>query len=182
MKKVSTFLPEDFETVEALAVIDILRRAGVTVDLISISDGLDVVSAQKIAVKAEYTLSGYDFSDTDMIFLPGGPGIKNYEKNEALLSIVKEFHNKSKLVAAICAAPSILGHLGILEGKKATCFPGYEKDLYGAKVVKEKVVTDGNITTAIGMGASMEMGLEMVRILVDEKMKDKIAKTTQFII
>jgi len=182
MKKVSTFLTEGFETVEAFAVIDILRRAGVTVDIISISDNLDVVSAQKIAVKAEYTLDGYDFSDTDMIFLPGGPGTKNYEKNEVFLSIVKEFYNKNKEIAAICAAPSVLGHLGILKGKRATCFPGYEKDLYGAEVVSEKVVTDGKITTAIGMGASIEMGLELVRVLMGEEMKDKIAKSTQFII
>jgi len=182
MKKVSLFLTEGFETVEALAVVDILRRAGVTVDLISISDSLDVVSAQNITVKAEFTLDGYTSTDTDMIFLPGGPGIKNYEKNDAFLSIVKDFYNKKGLIAAICAAPSVLGHLGILEGKRATCFPGYEKDLYGAEVVKEKVVTDGNITTAIGMGASLEMGLELVRILVSEEMKDKIAKSTQFII
>ena len=182
MKKVSIFLTDDFETVEALAVVDILRRAGITVDIISISESLDVVSAQKIAVKAEYLLKGYDFTETDMIFLPGGPGIKNYEKDKDFLSIVEEFFNKNKLIAAICAAPSILGHLGILEGKKATCFPGYEKDLYGAEVVVEKVVTDGNITTAIGMGASIEMGLEIVRILVGEEMKNKIAKSTQFII
>jgi len=182
MKKVSMFLTQDFETVEALAVVDILRRAGITVDTISISDSLDVVSAQKIAVKAEYLLNGYDFNETDMIFLPGGPGITNYEKNKEFLSIVEEFFKKEKRIAAICAAPSILGHLGILEGKKATCFPGYEKDLYKAIVVKEKVVTDGNITTAIGMGASIEMGLELVRILIGEEMKNKIAKSTQFLI
>jgi len=182
MKKVSTFLTEGFETVEALAVIDILRRAGITVDIISLSDSLDVVSAQNISVKAEYTLSGYDFSKTDMIFLPGGPGTKNYEKNESFLTILKEFNNRNKPIAAICAAPSVLGHLGMLEGKKATCFPGYEKDLFGAEIVAQKVVTDGDITTGIGMGASFEMGLELVRILVGEEMKDKIAKSTQFII
>jgi len=182
MKKVSTFLTEGFETVEALAVIDILRRAGIAVDIISISDSLDVVSAQNIAVKAEFKLDGYDFSDTDMLFLPGGPGTKNYEKNESFLSIVKDFNHKDKSIAAICAAPSVLGHLGILEGKKATCFPGYEKDLYGAEVVSQKVVTDGKITTAIGMGASLELGFEIVRILLGEEMKEKIEKSTQFII
>jgi len=182
MKKVSTFLAEGFETVEALAVIDILRRAGITVDIISITDSQDVVSAQKIAVKAEYTLNTYDFSDTDMIFLPGGPGITNYEKNEVVLTMLKDFYTKNKQIAAICAAPSVLGHLGILEGKKATCFPGYEKDLYGAEVVAMKVVTDGNITTAIGMGASLEMGFELVRILAGDEIKEKIEKSTQFII
>lgn len=182
MKKVSLFLAEKFETVEALAVIDLLRRAGITVDLISISDQLDVVSAQKISVKAEFTLNQYDFSETDLIFLPGGPGFKHYEENEKLLSIIKDFYNKKKPVAAICAAPSVLGHLGILEGRKATCFPGYEKDLYGAEYVKQKVVTDGNVTTGIGMGASFEMGLELIRILMDEETKEKIAKNTQFIL
>lgn len=182
MKKISVFLTERFETVEALAVIDLLRRAGLTVDMISITDNLEVVSAQNIVVKAEYIFNEYDFSNTDLLFLPGGPGTKNYEKNEKLLTVVKDFYNQDKPVAAICAAPSVFGHLGILEGKKATCFPGYEKDLYGAEVVNEKVVTDGNVTTGIGMGASFEMGLELIRILVDEDMKDKIAKSTQFII
>lgn len=182
MKKVSVFLAERFETVEALAIIDLLRRAGITVDMISITDDLEVVSAQNIIVKAEYLFNEYNFSNTDMLFLPGGPGTKYYEKNEKLLTVIKEFYNQSKLVAAICAAPSVFGHLGFLEGRKATCFPGYEEDLFGAEVVKQKVVTDGNVTTGIGMGASFEMGLELIRILIDEEMKEKIAESTQFFI
>lgn len=182
MAKVSVFLPEGFETVEALAVVDILRRAGVTVDIISINQNLEVLSAQKIVVKAEYIFDGYDLTDTDMIFLPGGPGTKNYEKNELLIKSIKDFYDQDKLVAAICAAPKVLGHLGILRGKKATCFPGCEEDLYGAQIVVAKVVTDGKVTTARGMGASIEMGLELVKILLGEKIADEIAKSSQFVI
>lgn len=178
MAKVSVFLADRFETVEALAVIDILRRGGITVDIISISDSLEVVSAQKIAVKAEFLFKKYDFSKTDMLFLPGGPGTENYEKNEDLLEQIKELYKQDKYVTAICAAPSVLGHLGILNGKKATCFPGYEKDLYGAEIVAEKVVTDGKITTGAGMGASLEMGFELVRILAGREMKEKLEKST----
>lgn len=180
MKKVSAFLTNGFETVEAFASIDLLRRAGIQVIMVSITGNLEVESAQNVCVKADVLLENYDVSDCDLVFLPGGPGTKHYEQNEKFVEILKAFYQSGKRVAAICAAPSVLGHLGMLEGKKATCFPGFEKDLYGAEVVDMKVVTDGMVTTGKGMGASIEMGLELVKLLVDEQTSQKISAGIQF--
>ena len=181
MPKVSTFLVDRFETVEALAVVDVLRRAGVIVDMISITEEKEVVSAQQVTVHADYLYNEYDFKDSDVLFLPGGPGTKNYEKFEPLMELVKKFYADGKRVAAICAAPSVLGHLGLLEGKKATCFPGYEKDLYGAQYVDTKCVTDGLISTGKGMGASIDLGLELVKVLVNEETSINIGKAIQYL-
>lgn len=181
--KVCAFLTDGFETVEALAVVDILRRAGITVDTISISDSKQVLSAQNIEVMADYVLSEYSFDDADVLFLPGGGGHKNYRTCQPLIELVKKHHEEGKYIVAICAAPSFLGSLGILTGKKATCFPGYEQELTGAAVVPApvKVVTDGNITTARGMGASIELGLEMVKLLISEEKATEIGHTIQYL-
>lgn len=182
-KKVSAFLTDGFETVEALAVIDVLRRAGIEVDTVSITGTRMVKSAQDISVQADRLFEDYDFSTTDVLFLPGGPGHKNYEKSEKLLQLIKEFHENGKRIAAICAAPSVLGHLGILKGKKATCFPGYEKDLYGAEVLTAPVavITDGNITTGRGMGKSIDLGLELVKLFDEPEKSEEIGRAIQYL-
>lgn len=179
--KVCTFLTDGFETVEALAVVDILRRAGIIVDTVSISGNKEILSAQNITVTADYVMNDYKFDDADVLFLPGGGGHKNYRKCQPLIDVVKKYNDEQKRIAAICAAPSFLGMLGILDGKKATCFPGYEQELTGAEVVNAKVVTDGNITTAKGMGVSIDLGLELVSLLVDEKKAEEIGQTIQFL-
>lgn len=180
--KVCTFLADRFETVEALAVVDVLRRAGITVDLVSISDSKTVTSAQSVTVHADYILSEYDASDADVIFLPGGPGHVHLEESKEVVDALKKQFDSNKRIAAICAAPSILGHLGMLQGKKATCFPGYENDLKGAEVftAPTAVVTDGNITTARGMGKTVEFGLELVKILLGEEKAEEISTKIQF--
>lgn len=180
-KKVSVFLVDGFETVEALAVVDVLKRAGIGVELVSVMNQEYVTSAQDIVVKTDAVWSGYDYQDTDLFFLPGGPGTSSYEQNEEFLQMIAEMAQAGKPVAAICAAPAILGHLKLLEGKRATCFPGFEKDLYGAQVTGERVVTDGNITTAKGMGASMDLGLELVKILLDEETALDVGKRAQYL-
>lgn len=182
MSKVTVFLADRFETVEALAVVDILRRAEIEVETVSVTENTEVMSAQRIIVIADKKFSERSLSDSDMIFLPGGPGTGNYEKNELLPGEIREFYNSGRRVAAICAAPKVLGHLGILEGKNATCFPGCEADLYGANIIREKVVTDGLVTTGIGMGASIEFGLELVRLIAGKDMEDKLALSTQYIL
>lgn len=180
--KVTTFLTEGFETVEALAVVDILRRAGVTVELVSVTEEKNVKSAQGIVVSAEYTFGEHDIKDSDVIFLPGGPGHKLYEKNEKLIDEIRDFDKKNKYIAAICAAPSVLGRMGLLDGKRATCFPGFEGELKGAQIadVSKRVVTDGNIITSRGMGTSVDLGLELVRILVGEEKAKELAVSTQY--
>lgn len=181
MKKVNVFLQERFETVEALAVIDVLRRAGIEVETVSLMDDLMVKSAQGISVMADKMYADCDFSETDLYFLPGGPGTKGYENRPDFLELIKEAYSSGKWVSAICAAPSILGHLGILQGKKATCFPGFEKDLYGAEFVNEKVVVDGNVITSRGMGTSIDLGLELVSILISPQKAQEIGKSAQYL-
>ena len=155
--KVTAFLTDGFETVEALAVIDICRRAGIDTDTVSITGDKNVISAQNIPVKADM-------------------------ENEKLLNALKEHDKKGKRIAAICAAPSILGRIGLLKGKKATCFPGFEKYLDGAQVLLApvRVVTDGNITTSRGMGTSVDLGLEIVKLLISEEKAKELAASTQY--
>ena len=188
--KVYTFLTDGFETVEALAVIDILRRAGIEVETVSITGNEQVCSAQNITVKADTLFKAQPVRKEDVLFLPGGPGHKQYNECKPLLELLEKHHAEGGRIAAICAAPSILGHLGILNGKKATAFPGYEKDLTGAEVLTApvKVLTDGkittargNITTARGMGASIELGLELVRLLISEEKAQEIGLSVQYL-
>ena len=181
--KVYTFLTDGFETVEALAVIDILRRAGIEVETVSITGNEQVCSAQNITVKADTLFKAQPVCKEDGLFLPGGPGHKQYNECKPLLKLLEKHHAEGGRIAAICAAPSILGHLGILNGKKATAFPGFEKDLTGAEglTAPVKVVTDGNITTARGMGASIELGLELVRLLISEEKAQEIGQSVQYL-
>lgn len=181
MAKVNAFLQDRFETVEAFAVIDVLRRAGIEVETVSLMDRQEVTSAQNVTVRADIMYEDCDFSKTDMFFLPGGPGTSGYEKNEEFIELIKEAYKAGKWIAAICAAPSILGHMGILEGKKATCFPGYEKDLYGAEYVDTRVITDGKIITGKGMGTSIDLGLEIVRNLISEEKSVEVGMKAQYL-
>ena len=164
--KVTAFLTDGFETVEALAVIDICRRAGIDTDTVSITGDKNVISAQNIPVKADYFFDEVNLE----------------EENEKLLNALKEHDKKGKRIAAICAAPSILGRIGLLKGKKATCFPGFEKYLDGAQVLLApvRVVTDGNITTSRGMGTSVDLGLEIVKLLISEEKAKELAASTQY--
>lgn len=180
--KVTAILTDGFETVEALAVIDILRRAGIDVVTESITGKLAVKSAQNIVVEADRLFDRDDALNCDVLFLPGGPGHASYMECEPLLACIKERAAKGKRLAAICAAPSIFGRLGLLNGKKAMAFPGYEQYLEGAVIVEapERVVTDGNITTSRGMGTSIDLGLELVRLMSGEEKADSIAASTQY--
>lgn len=165
--KVCAFLTDGFETVEALAVVDILRRADIKIDMISITGDINVKSAQGVIVQADELLDEYVFEGDELLFLPGGPGHKSYYDCKDLLELLKEYNKKNNRIAAICAAPSILGNLGLLEGKKAMAFPG--------------VVTDGNITTSRGMGTSLDLGLELVRLIKGEELAEQLRTSTQYI-
>lgn len=177
--KIYTFLANGFETVEALAVVDILRRGKIDVETVSITEDRQVVSAQQIPVIADRVFSECDFSDGDAIFLPGGlPGTNNLEAHEGLSKLIDEFYSKDKYIAAICAAPRILGHHNILSGRNATCYPGYEEDLYGANVTGGAVEINGKIFTARGMGKSVDLGIALLGEFTSEEnaeaMKNKI--------
>lgn len=175
--KVYAFLATGFEEVEALAVIDLLRRAAVEVDMISVTGDLRVTGAHNIEIKADKLFEEADFKNIDLLFLPGGmPGTHNLDTHEGLLEKIIEFDKEEKYIAAICAAPSVFGHLGILKDRYATCYPGFEKELIGAKVTNDKVVVDGHIITARGMGTAIDLGLQLISILVDEKTAEEKAK------
>lgn len=176
---VYVFLAEGFEEIEALAPVDLLRRAGVSVETVSITSNKIVVGARKIPVLADTTIADIDESKADIIVLPGGmPGTLNLAACDELMKMVDDRANSgdnSKRVAAICAAPSkILGERGLLQGKKATCYPGMESGMIGATPVTDKVVTDGNITTSRGMGTAIEFGLELIKLLCGANKSEEI--------
>lgn len=176
MAKAYVFLADGFETVEAFAVVDILRRAGVETVTVGVSQKNEIISAQKIVVRADRMINEGDYTDADIVFLPGGmPGTRNLEADGKVLDTVKKQYESGKIVTAICAAPSILGHLNILQGKKATCYPGFEEDLYGAELMTGRVVEDGNVITSRGMGTAVDLGLALVERLLGSEASEKIA-------
>lgn len=182
MKKAVIMLADGFEEVEAITVIDLLRRAGVGADTVSVMENRNQIEgAHGITVHADMEMDDVDFKDYDIIILPGGmPGTDNLDACEELCDNIVEFNNENKLLAAICAAPKVFGRLGILNGKKATCFPGFEEDLLGAKVLVGNVVVDKNIITSRGMGTALEFGLKLVAILVGEGEATQLASTIQY--
>ena len=179
MKTCYLFLAEGFEEIEALTVVDLLRRDQIPVQMVSVDGTPYVKGSHEIEVKADCTMQDVDLVNACMLVLPGGmPGTENLFANEALRKMVLDFHKTNRRIAAICAAPSILGRWGILQGKKAVCYPGREEMLEGATVLKDEVVTDGNITTSRGMGTAIAFGLEILKLLDCETeagaMKSKI--------
>ncbi len=163
MAKVYEFLANGFEDIEALAPVDILRRGGVEVVTVSVSDSLYVESAHGITMKADALVADADFSDADMLVLPGGmPGTRNLGMCEKLRQTLVAQNEKGGLIAAICAAPMVLGGLGLLAGRRATCYPGFEEHLAGAEYVEESVVVSGNVTTGRGPGAAMAFGYQLL--------------------
>lgn len=175
MKKVIVFLAEGFEEVEAISIIDTLRRAEISVTIASISNNLGVKGAHNIEIKADKLFDDIDFNSYDMIALPGGmPGAKNLNEHEGLKEQLKEFA-KDKLIGAICAAPMILGGMGLLKGKRATCYPGFEPELIEANVTHEPVTIDGNIITGKGPGLALQFSLQLVEILAGKAARDEVA-------
>lgn len=165
MSKVYVFLATGFEEIEALTPVDILRRGGVDVNLVSITGNEIVTGARGINVKADVLFEDLDKDAADMLVLPGGmPGTTNLMAYEPLMELVKAYNLKGKYVTAICAAPTIFGKIGLLSGKKATCYPGMEGDLTGADVKYDSVVVDGNIVTSRGMGTALDFALKLLEI------------------
>ena len=170
MKRVSVLLADGFEEIEALTVVDLLRRAKVYVDTVSITDEYTVRGAHGIPVQTEDLFDETDLSETDMIVLPGGmPGTTNLGAHSGVRKAVKGFYDEGKYVAAICAAPTVLSDLGILKGKRATCYPAMEEELQGALLTGTAVAVDGNIITSQGVGTAIEFALQLIEILEGRK-------------
>lgn len=163
------FLANGFEECEALAPIDILRRAGFEVITVGVN-GKEIIGAHNIPIICDITTNEAGFEGLEAVILPGGmPGTINLENDKTVQDFIDFSNQNGLLIGAICAAPSILGHKGLLNGKKATCFPGFEKDLLGADATDASVVRDSNIITAKGAGVAFDFGFELLAYLKDEK-------------
>lgn len=163
---ITVFLANGFEEVEAITPVDIMRRAGLDVRTVSIYDSPMVTGAHKVPIQADMVFCQVDFSQVDLIVLPGGlPGSTNLDACEPLCQAIKKHAEGGKPVAAICAAPLVLGHLGLLVGRKATCYPGVEPELTGATCTGAMVEVDGNIITGKGPAAAFEFGYTLVEQL-----------------
>ncbi len=174
------FLANGFEEIEALCPLDLLRRAGVEVTTVGI--GGDVIrGAHGITVHADIPDIMYRDSRPDMIILPGGmPGAKNLDESKTVDVAIKTAHKNGAYIAAICAAPFILGKRGLLSGKEATCFPGFEDSLMGAEIVSNRgVVVSDKIITARGMGVAQKFGLTLISLLCGEERAIQIDKSIQ---
>ena len=148
------FLATGFEEVEALAPVDILRRGGIEIKTVSITGDLVVESAHGVGIRADLLFDEADLASADLLMLPGGlPGATNLNAHEGLRRALTEHNARGRRIAAICAAPLVLGGLGLLEGRRATCYPGFEKYMTGATYTAELFTTDGNITTGRGPAA-----------------------------
>ena len=180
MKKIAVFFAEGFEEIEALTVVDICRRCGLEVCMVSVTEDRMVKGSHGIVIKTDDVFSHADFREYDMLVLPGGmPGTKNLEAHEGLMAQVDAFYTEGKYIAAICAAPSVLGKYHCLEGKRATCYPGWEDKLLGAEYTGEGVVRDGNVVTGRGLGFAIDEGLELLKVLVSEAVSADVREAIQ---
>ncbi len=164
------FLAEGFEEIESLTVVDILRRANLEIETVSISNNNIVKGAHNIEIKVDKIFNEIDANNIQMAILPGGmPGATNLYNHSGLKQLLLKLNDSNTLIAAICAAPFVLGQFGILKGKKATCYPGFEDKLIDAKIVNENVVADKNVITSKGPGTAIEFALKIVETLKDKK-------------
>ena len=181
MSKIAIFLANGFEEIEGLTVVDICRRCGLTIDMVSITEEKQVMGSHKIPVTADMTLSQVDFEEYDCLVLPGGgQGTKNLETCEPLMQQVDAFYAAGKYIAAICAAPTVLASLGFLEGRKATAYPSCMEGLTGAEPSYESVVVDGNVTTSRGLGTAVDFALSLIGQLLGEEKADEIAESVVY--
>ena len=158
MKKAVVFLADGLEEIEGLTVVDLLRRVGVQV--------------------ADCCFEDVDFADKDLLVLPGGmPGTTNLGSHAGVTGQIRKFYEEGKMIAAICAAPTVFGQMGLLEGREATCYPGLEEKLTGAKVVYTEVAVSDNVTTGRGPGKSIPFALSLVSQLLGQETADDLAKT-----
>jgi len=182
MIKVYAMIADGTEEVECLAVADVLKRSGMDVTLVSVEAAKNVVTAHQIKIEADTTIAETDVSDGDLIFIPGGmPGSERLSACKPLIDALKKQLDSKKRVAAICAAPAVvLGRHGLLKGKKATCYPGFEAELEGAEYSSESVVTDGNVTTARGLGVAVDLGLQLAALYFGEAAAQKLREQIQY--
>ncbi len=182
MKQASVFLADGFEEIEGLTVVDILRRAGVQTDTVSITGEKTIHGSHQIEVQADFLFEEMDFSQSEMLILPGGmPGTRHLMEHKGLRGLLEAYYEEGQYIAAICAAPSIFGGLGFLKGRKACCYPSFEDKLEGAEVVQDKVCVDGHVITSRGMGTAIPFALKLTALLCGEEKAEEIGRSIIFI-
>ena len=175
MKTVFVFLTTGFEDIEAIATIDVLRRAGIDTKTVSLENSKQVVSSHNIPVIADVLFNEANFASAEMLVLPGGT--TRFNEHGGMKKVILDFASEGEKVAAICASPMVLGGLGLLEGKPATCYPGFEKYLKGAILkTSESVIVDGNITTGRGPGFTVDFALKLVELIAGKEKSTEVAK------
>lgn len=176
MSRVLIFMAEGHEEIEALTVVDLLRRAGIEIEMVSITGNKKVPGSHGITTYCDKLIETVNFDSADMLVLPGGmPGTLNLELCQPLMDQVHGFNTSKKGLAAICAAPTVFGKAGLLQGKTATCYPGMEKDLVGANVSTDEVCHDGHIITSRGLGTAIPFALEIVKTFKGEAAAKQLA-------
>ena len=182
MKKANILLADGFEEIEGLMCVDLMRRAGIEVTMVSIKNSTDIKGARNINVVADSVISEMS-DDADMLILPGGMPGTNYLKESAeVKDAILRFLNAGKYLAAICAAPTVYGEMGLLKGKKATCYPGLESGLIGAEWTGEdvKVAVDGQFITSRGVGTAADFALKLIEILISRDKAEEIASSVVY--
>jgi 4-methyl-5(b-hydroxyethyl)-thiazole monophosphate biosynthesis len=178
MSKVYIFLADGFEDIEALTVVDLMRRARIDITTVSIKETRTVTTSHGITLQADSLFTETDFTDADMLVLPGGmPGTKYLDEYEPLTDLLQSFYIKGGKVAAICAAPSVFARLGFLEGRKATSYPSFMEKLTGARTTEEPVAVDGNVTTSRGLGTAIDFALSLIGQLAGMEKAHEIAES-----
>lgn len=181
MKKTVVLFAEGFEEVEALTVVDLLRRAEIGCDMVGIGDAETVTGSHGIAVGVQKTLDGVDLDAYDAIILPGGmPGTKNLAADQRVIEAIRGFHAAGKLTAAICAAPTVLAKAGILEGRRAVCYPGMEDQLVGSVGGDGPVVVDGTVITSRGVGTAIPFALAIAEYFAGAEKARNLAQAIVF--
>ncbi len=181
MKKTAMLFANGFEEVEALTVVDLLRRAAITCDIVSVDDTATVTGSHGISVGSDKAFSETPFDEYDALLLPGGqPGTNNLAADGRVLRLLRDFNAAGKLTAAICAAPTVLAKAGLLNGRRAACYPGLEDGLTGAIAVTEPVVTDGTVVTSRGVGTALDFALALVTYLDSAESADKLARAVVY--
>lgn len=180
-KKVYIFFADGFEDIEGLTVVDLMRRAGIDIETVSIKDTKEVQTSHGIKLLTDRTFAETDFSDADLLVLPGGmPGTKYLGAYTPLTELLKNFYNNGKKIAAICAAPTVFASLGFLNGRKATAYPSCMEGLEGAITSLESVVVDGNVTTSRGLGTAIDFSLSLIGQLLGEEKAKEIAESVVY--
>lgn len=174
------FMADGMEETECLTIVDLLRRGGIDVTTVSVMKEKTVHSSHGVDIKADKKFKKVDFSDADLLFLPGGGlGVQNLYAHKGLRKLLKSADLEKTYLGAVCAGPSVLGKLGILKGYHVTCYPGFEDQLKGADATGEGICVDRHIVTGIGLGYCVDLGLKLVALLEGQAVSDKVKAKIQ---